>query len=336
MQYVVKEKQAIPRSKFLLALEIPAEEVEMHLTHVLEHLRKDMELPGFRKGFVPEKIIRERVGEMALWEEASMKALSLALGEVFSAEKLDVIGRPDIETVMLAPNNPAKFKVTLSLYPNLALPDYKKIAAEHNSRKSAPQAAEEKEIDAVIAEITKQYRSSGGKKDFAITDETVRGLGRYDTVADFRAKVKQGLILSKEERGKERSRAELLDKLTKESHGEIPDVLIEGELSRMESELRAHIEKMGRSFESYLKETKKDAGSLKKEWRKDAERRARLQLMLYKIAHAENLTASEEHIAAEVKHLLEHYKDADAENARSYVETLLTNQKVLEFLEAQK
>lgn len=336
MQYIIKEKKILPQSQFFLELEIPSEEVETHLAHVLEHLKKDTELPGFRKGFVPDKILRERVGEMALFEEAAIVALSVALGEICRTEKLSVIGRPNVETTMLAPKNPAKFKVTLSLYPELTLPDYKKIAAEHNHKKLAPGTVEEKEIDAVIAEITKQYKSSGGKTDFALTDETVKEFGTYETVADFRGKVKQGLTVRKEELGKEKHRAELLDKLTEKSRGEIPNVLIEGELSRMESELRAEIEKMGGSFEAYLKEIKKDTKSLEKEWRKDAERRARLQLVLLQIARANTLAPSEERIAAEVKHLQEHYKNADPENARSYVETLLTNQKVLEFFENQK
>lgn len=348
MQYIIKEKKILPQSQFFLELEIPSEEVETHLAHVLEHLKKDTELPGFRKGFVPDKILRERVGEMALFEEATIVALSAALGEICRTEKLSVIGRPNVETTMLAPKNPAKFKVTLSLYPELTLPDYKKIAAEHNHKKLAPETVEEKEIDAVIAEITKQYKSSGGlsampahtgqsgRADFVLTDETVKEFGTYETVADFRDKVKQGLGVRREELGKEKRRAEFLDKLTEQSHGEIPNVLIESELSRMESELHAEIEKMGGSFEAYLKEIKKDKESLKKEWRKDAEKRARLQLTLFQIARANTLSPSEEQIEAEVKHLLEHYKNANHENARSYIETLLTNKKVLEFLENQK
>src|SRR3989338_8398103 len=222
MTYTVIEKRALPESQFFLSLEIPPEEVEMHLAHVLLHLKRDTELPGFRKGFVPEKIIRQRAGEMALFEEAAMKALSVALGEIFRAEKLNVIGRPDVETTMLAPKNPAKFKVTLSLYPELTLPDYKKIAAEYNSKKSTTPTVEEKEIDAVVFEITKQNKRSGGKTDFDIRDEKVKELGKFETVADFRAKVKEGLTARKEGLAKEKHRAELLDKLTKNCQGVIP------------------------------------------------------------------------------------------------------------------
>ncbi len=346
MHYTIKEKKALPKAQFQIVLELSAEEVGKHRAHVLSHLKKNTELPGFRKGFVPEKILRERMGEMALWEEAAADALGVALAEIFRAEKLDVIGRPQVETVKLAPENQTEFKVTLSLYPELALPDYKKVAEEHNIKKPEKTTVEEKEIDTVLAEIKKQHETESGKKDFAITDETVKEFGKFETVADFRAKVKEGLTSHKEERGREKRRAELLDKLTDKAKGELPDVLIESELSRMESELRSQIEQMGArpngdssgraSFENYLKEIKKDKDALRKEWSKDAERRARLQLVLFQIAQAEKLTASEAEVATEVKHLIEHYKNANPENARSYVETLLTNQKVLAFLENQK
>ncbi len=333
MHYTIKEKKALPKSEYLLVLELSAEEVGKHRVHVLQHLKKDTELPGFRKGFVPEKILRERMGELVLWEEASTDALGEALAEIFLAEKLDVIGRPRVEALKLAPENPAEFKVTLSLYPELTLPDYKKIASTHNGKKPEVIDVAEKEIDTVLAEIKKQHETESGKKDFAITDETVKEFGKFETVADFRAKVKEGLLSHKEERSREKRRAELLDTLMDKAKGELPDVLIESEFSRMESELRSQIEQMGSSFENYLKEIKKDRDALRKEWSKDAERRARLQLALFQIARAEKLTASESEVATEVKHLMEHYKNANPENARSYVETLLTNQKVLKFLE---
>ena len=179
MHYTLKEKKALPQSEFLLVLEIPAEEVVNHQKHVLDHLKKDTELPGFRKGFVPEHIIRKRMGDMALFEEAATDALGEALALIFREEKLDVIGRPRVEALKLAPNNPAEFKITLSLYPELTLPDYKKIAKEQNGKKPASFALEEKEIDTVIAEIKKQHEIATGGKDFSINDATVSALGPF-------------------------------------------------------------------------------------------------------------------------------------------------------------
>ncbi len=336
MLFTIQEKKSLPGSEFFLHIEIPHEEIGKHRNHALAHLKKDATLPGFRKGFVPEKILREHVGETALWEDASTEALSEVLAQIFKDEKLDVIGRPRVEAVKLTPEQPAEFKVTLSLYPELTLPDYKKIATEQNKRKQEIVVIGEKEIDSVVQEITKQHETASGAKEFAVTDESVKAFGKFETVIEFRTKVKEGLLSHREERNKEKRRAELLDALTEKAKGEIPNVLIDSELVRMESELRAQIEKMGGSFDEYLKEIKKDDATLKKEWRIDAERRARLQLVMFQIARAEKLTASEAQVEEEVKHLLEHYKNAKPENVQSYIETLLTNQKVLAFLEEQK
>lgn len=335
MHYTLKEKKPLPNSEFFLHVEIPSEEVANERSRLLLRLKQETELPGFRKGFVPEKILRERAGDMALWEEAAEHALSEALSDILHAEKLDALGRPRVETLKLAPDNPAEFKVTFALYPTLALPDYKKIASLQNSKTPEPIQVDEKEIDAVVAEIIKQHESATGKKDFSLTDETAKEFGGFQTVADFRAKVKEGLAARKEELAKEKRRAELLDALARESRGDIPDLLIENELARMEHELRGQVEHLGGSFDGYLKEVKKDAVTLKKEWRKDAERRARLQLLLFQIAREEKIAAEEKSIVAEVKHLLEHHKNADPESARSFVETLLTNKRVIEFLESR-
>jgi len=336
MRYTLKEKKPLPKSEYLLALEIPAEEIAHCRAEVLSRLRKDMEFPGFRKGFVPEKIIRERMGELALWEEAATDALGGALAEIFHAEKLDVIGRPRVETRKLAPENPAEFRVTLSLYPELTLPEYKKIAAQQNAKKKEPVLVGEKDIDTVISEIKKQHEAATGTKGFTVTDESVKAFGAFNTITDFRAKVKEGLLSHKDAQQKEKRRAELLDALTGKAEGDIPEVMILSELSRMESELRSEIERVGGSFDAYLKEIKKDANALQQEWRKDAERRARLQLTLFLIARAEKLNAPEKEIEEEAKRLLEQYKNASPENARSYVETLLTNRNVISFLEDQK
>lgn len=336
MRYTLKEKKLLPQSKFFMRVELPSEEVAQERNRVIERLKQETELPGFRKGFVPEKIIRERFGEMALWEEAAEHALSEALMEILRAEKLDALGRPRVETLKLAPDNPAEFKITLSLYPKLTLPDYKKIAAEENRVPTEPIHLEEQEIDLVIREIEKQHAHTTGKKDFAITEETVKEFGGFQSLTDFRAKVKEGLIARKEEFAKEKRRGRLLDAITAESRGEMLDLLIESELDRMEEELRGQIESMGGTFEDYLKNIKRDLVTLKKEWSKDAERRARLQVALFQIARAESISASAEQVEAEVRHLLEHHKGADPKAARGFVETLLTNQKVIEFLEGQK
>jgi len=83
----------------------------------------------------------------------------------------------------------------------------------------------------------------------------------------------------------------------------------------------------------YLKHIKKTKEDLRGEWHTDAEKRSKVQMVLNKIAVLEDLHADKDKLDKEVKALMEHYKDASEDRARDYVESILTNEKVFEFLE---
>ena len=74
---------------------------------------------------------------------------------------------------------------------------------------------------------------------------------------------------------------------------------------------------------------------MRKEFRGDAEKKAKFSLILNDIAKAEKITADPEQVATEVAAILEHYKDADPERAQMHAENVLTNEKIFQFLETQ-
>lgn len=342
MNYLLLSKKELPKSLVELEIEIPADDISAFRSRTLKRLVSETQLPGFRKGNVPEKMVRDSVGELALWERASEEALPAALLEIFKTEKIDAVGHPGITITMLAPGNPLRAKITIARIPLLALPDYKKIAALANEKSFPAPAVDEKEIDAIVAEIQKiraekkkpdSAESNGAAETTPLSDEDVRQIGNFKTVADFRAAVAEDLKLRKKEEEREKRRAALLNAIASEIKEELPDILIESELARMEAELRDNIERFGATIEKYLAETKKTLEELRFAMRPDAKQRALLHLALFEIARAENIKAPAETIEAETKKILEQNKGADAKAAAIFVETFLTNQKVIEFLE---
>src|SRR3989344_4497237 len=301
MSYKITERKDLPKSELELTLELDAAFITTEEAHVLGDMAKDLELPGFRKGKVPHDVIRKRMGEMALFEDAATHALSHALEEIFRAEKLDVIGRPTVAATKLAPGNPAVFKVKVALFPSLSLPDYKAIAEKENKRPVAEQKIEDKDAEAVIAEIVKEHQTHEGKKEFALSDETVKELGEFSSLSDLRVKVAEGLASHRKSREADKRRAELLDKIVAATKGDIPDVLINNELARLEADFEMQLSRLGSTFEAYLKEIRKDRETLRKEWRPDAEKRARLHLALAEIARTEKIVAPPAEADAEVK-----------------------------------
>jgi trigger factor len=100
--------------------------------------------------------------------------------------------------------------------------------------------------------------------------------------------------------------------------------------------LQADITNVGFKFEDYLKQINKTESDLRIEWREEAEKRAKLQMIIHTISERENLKPTEEETEKDVTQITTMYKDADATRARAYVEQMLENEKVFKFLENQK
>ena len=137
----------------------------------------------------------------------------------------------------------------------------------------------------------------------------------------------------KKNQAREKRRIAIADGIEAKSTIELPDVMINSELDRTEAQFKADIERMGLKVEDYLNHAKKTIDDLRTDWKPSAEKKAKLQLILNAISEKENLHPSKEDIDNEVNHIVEHYKDADRERAEAYAETILTNEKVFEWLE---
>ncbi len=137
--------------------EILAERVRSFEDEAMRHLGEDVEMPGFRKGHVPPKMLRQRFGEMAVWTEAAEHALRAEYPAILKAalEKMkdaEPISAPEVTITKMAPGNPLGFKMKIALMPEVKLPDYKKItreilrSAQNDSGKTEVTDKEEKKM----------------------------------------------------------------------------------------------------------------------------------------------------------------------------------------------
>ena len=140
---------------------------------------------------------------------------------------------------------------------------------------------------------------------------------------------------NKKESDKEKRRMAISDKLIESSEIDIPEILIDSELRRIEAQFNHDIEKMNVKLEDYLKHTKKTIEEIRKEWTPHAEKKAKLQLILNELVRLENISVDQKNIEDEVVHILAYYKDANKEQAYTYAETVLLNEEVYKFLENQ-
>jgi trigger factor len=332
---------------------IPADVWEKSRKEALKHINNSVTIDGFRKGNIPENILIAKVGEMAILEEMAELALPKAYVDILVAEKIDAIGKPEIHVTKLAKGNPLEFKAVTAVVPEVTLPDYKKLAAKEVSKQNPEEEkVTDKDIEDAITRIRKSRVSHEGhdhqkmtpeEHDKAVhaampevTDDFVKTLGDFKDVPDFKDKLSVMVAEEKKASFKEKRRLKIADAIADATTAELPDIMVETEINRTQSQFAADVERMGVKLDDYLKHAKKDIADIRKEWRPDAEKKAKLQLVLNEIAKKENIKPDAAEIEAEVNHIVAHYKDADRERAAVYAETVLTNDKVFEFLESPK
>lgn len=342
------------RSEVEIVGEIPTTTLDRYREIALARLAKGADVPGFRKGHVPTQVVAGRIDPVNLLREIAEDVLSDAYPALVAEHALQVIGRPNVMLTHVVPGNPVGFKILTSVMPTISLPDYKAIAQEH---RNIP--LEEKELvvtDEEVIQVINNVRQreahatwheahpdeEGHEHDDipeskwpAFTDEMAQKLGDFKNVDDFKTKIRANIREEKEHKAKDAKRGALIEKLITGATIDVPEIFIQSELENMAGEFKAHLARMGLTWEGYLTHAQKSEEAVRDEWRNDAEKRAKLQLILNRIAEEERITPEESKVNREVAHLIEHYPDADEERARAYVESLETNKLVFALLEGE-
>ncbi|MFA6554406.1 MAG: trigger factor [Candidatus Paceibacterota bacterium] len=348
--YSTAVTKSLAKSQIEISASIPTEVWEKFRKQALKNINESVTVDGFRKGMVPENVLVSKVGESAVNEEMAELALSKAYIEILIDNKIDAIGRPQVQITKLAKGNPIEFKAITAIVPVVTLPDYKKIAEKEVKKDSKNEIkVEEKDIEDAILKVRKSHASHEGhdhkkmspeEHEKAImdslpefNDEFVRSLGEFKDIAEFKEKIREMIGLNKKDEAREKLRIRIADALSDATTIEIPDIMIETELNRTQGQFEDDIERMGVKLEDYLKHAKKTIEEIRKEWLPHAEKKAKLQLILNAISDAEKIKPDQKEIEAEVAHIVEHYKDADKERAAVYADTVLTNEKVFQMLE---
>lgn len=343
----------LDKSRIEISASIPAPIWEAGRKQALKNINDTVTIDGFRKGNVPENILISKVGESVINEEMAELALSKAYLDILIDNKIDAIGKPEVQLMKLATGNPLEFKATTAVIPDFKLPDYKKIAKNIVAKESKNEIKiEDKDVDEAILKLRKSRASHEGHDHEKMTpeehekaildslpefnDDFVRSLGDFKDITDFKEKIREMIGQNKKDEAREKLRIRIADAIVDETKVDLPQIMIDTELDRTQAQFASDIEKMGVKMDDYLKHAKKTIEEIRKDWLPHAEKKAKLQLVLNSIATAEKIRVEQNEIEDEVNHIVEHYKDADRERASVYAETVLTNEKVFAMLEGVK
>jgi FKBP-type peptidyl-prolyl cis-trans isomerase (trigger factor) len=335
----------LPESRIEITAVIDENEFSAARIEAIKHLQEHANLPGFRKGQVPESVLLARIGEEAILDEMAEVAIGRAYPTIVISNKLDVIGRPEIKVTKIAIGSPLEFIITTAIFPKFVLPEYKSIAKKIAGKKDEIVVSDE-EVTKTIDELKKLRAKSDAQKEGKefdesavlpeLTDEWVKTLGSFDNVDDFLTKLKENIVVEKTRGARDRVRVAIMEELVKETAMELPKILLDQELARMEEEFAADLARMGMDIQKYLEKISKTREDMHSEWKDDAIARAKTQIITAKIAEVEHLDPAQEDLDREIELLTSRYPNAPKERIEGFVRMILENEKVFTFLEEQK
>ena len=378
-------------NKATVVVEIDKELMEKGVNAAYLKARKQIMIPGFRKGKAPRKMIESMYGAHVFYEDG----LEEIFPEVYQFAILDqdvkAIGRPSLEDVQISEENIVTLTLSTETYPEVTLGDYKgleiekaevsvsdeQVAAELDrmaqnvaSTETVERAAEmgdtanidfegfdngvpfdggkgenfdlklgsgqfvpgfeeqivgmnageEKDIDITFPE--NYHAELAGKpvvfhvklnKVTATTlpeldDEFAKDVSEFDTLDELKADIRAKALESAQKQADSAFENAAVEKAAENVTVDMPAALIESELDNQMDRFGYQLQMSGYSMEQYAKMMGGDVSTMRNAFRPAAEKQAKINVTLEKIAEVEGIEVTEEDIAAEIEALAKQYE----------------------------
>ncbi|MDP2586230.1 MAG: trigger factor [Candidatus Komeilibacteria bacterium] len=143
-------KKELKPSELELTIQISPAEYQPYLEKAANRLSQSSKIEGFRPGKAPYDLVKQRFGEMAIYQEALDNIVSHFFYLAVTQEKLNTVAQPKIDLEKLAPGNPIIFKAVVALMPSVKLKDYKSVKVARKEVKVA-----ETEVAKVLEDLKK-------------------------------------------------------------------------------------------------------------------------------------------------------------------------------------
>ncbi|MDQ3098238.1 MAG: hypothetical protein M3Q44_00640 [bacterium] len=324
--YVVSR---LPKSKIKVEMHISKEELENAYKKALTRVTNETHLKGFRKGKAPQEMVEGVVGQEKIYEEALNrelpKQLETALKEESEKNKDDRFIVLDYPKFNLAkewkPGEDLDVSAECTLYPKVNIErlekdlkikkedakevgeeqvkesvdkifeQYKKIKEEDNKKASENVIDKKTEIvdaqgnilaqkDAEKVEMDDAFAQAAGAKDM----ENLRSLVKSELNHESTT------VIEKDYEDK------VIKRMLELVEIDVPDMLVDEEVARIEERFKSQLERIGTSLENYLTVENKTIEDIKKEWSDRALENTKVALILNEIKVQKDLPVSEEEI----------------------------------------
>lgn len=130
----------------IITFTISQDEIKPALDQAFNKVKKDLNVPGFRKGHMPRTVFNQKFGEEALYENALNLVLPKAYEAAVAELGLDVVAQPKIDVVSMEKGQDWKLTAEVVTKPEVKLGDYKDLSVEV----AASKEVSDEEVDAKV------------------------------------------------------------------------------------------------------------------------------------------------------------------------------------------
>jgi trigger factor len=111
-----------------MAIEVPWGDLNHAFGEVYKELGRQVRVPGFRPGKVPNRVLDQRIGRPVVLEQVVQHAIPEVYSEVVRENQVRVLGQPDIEVTRLDDNDTLAFTAEVDVAPKVELPSLESLA----------------------------------------------------------------------------------------------------------------------------------------------------------------------------------------------------------------
>ncbi len=401
---------------------VEAEKFNEAIQNVYKKNAKYFNIPGFRKGKAPFKMVEKAYGIQIFYEDA----FNEIAGEVYSKgledNKIEAVSKPEIDIVQIESGKDLIFTAVVQTKPEVKLGKYKGIEikkveynvsdedvehelshiAEHNARLVAVEDRPVEKGDTTIIDFegfTDGKAFEGGKaenyeleigsgrfipgfedqiigmkideekdinvkfpedypsKDLAgkdaifkiklheikkkelpeINDEFAKDASEFDTLEEWKKSIKEKQEKENSSKAKFEMEEEAIAEACKNATVDIPSGMIETQIDNMEQDIASRLSYQGMNLDQYLQMIGKTKKEFRDEYKEEAEKQVKTNLVLEAIMKEEKIEVTKEEIEAKIKEMAEMYgqKEEEVKNnvqLTRYVEETLKTEKTIHYI----
>jgi trigger factor len=120
--------ETLSPTRVKLAIEVPFDELKPSLQKAYREIGAQVQVPGFRRGKIPNGVIDQRVGRGAVLNEAVQEAIPAQILAAVQEHDVKTLGRPEVEITEFTDGEPLKFTAELDVRPEISIPDLSTIS----------------------------------------------------------------------------------------------------------------------------------------------------------------------------------------------------------------